>query len=103
VDWIEPTAAEAVVCREICSGCPVRTICAEVALVAGEPWGIWGGLDPVERAEVALARGVPVPRVLPAHGTNVRYAKHGCRCAVCRSAHTEHERRRRERLDRATA
>lgn len=100
LDWIEPTAADAAECREICAGCEVRAECADAAVAVGEPWGIWGGLDASERALLAAVMGNPAPRVLPAHGTNPRYAKHGCRCAACRAAHTENERRRRNRLAR---
>lgn len=69
-----------------------------MALASAEPWGIWGGLNAAERAELASSGGAVMPRVQPAHGTNPRYAKHGCRCSGCRSAHTEYERGRRRRL-----
>ena len=98
LDWIEPTLAEARLCRAICAGCPVRSQCAEEAILSGEPWGIWGGLDPDQRAALAALIGISGPRMLPAHGTNSRYAKHGCRCLICRAAHTEYEYRRRRRL-----
>jgi hypothetical protein len=66
------------------------------ALITGEPWGIWGGLDPNQRADVALGTGLPVPTVLSMHGFRARYAKHGCRCRACRYANTTYisERRR---------
>lgn len=97
LDWIEPSAREKALCRNICATCPVQPDCQEAALKAGEAWGIWGGLDPDERVLIASKQGYPVPTVLPAHGTNTRYAKHGCRCTPCRQAHTTHERRRLER------
>lgn len=40
--------------RRICHDCPVRTDCLQHALTTRERWGIWGGLDPTERA--ALTR-----------------------------------------------
>jgi hypothetical protein len=94
LDWIEPTKREKARCCAICATCPVQANCREAALVAGEAWGIWGGLDPDERAIIAAACGYPVPTSLPVHGTNSRYAKHGCRCMSCRQAHTNHERDR---------
>jgi hypothetical protein len=100
LDWIDPSPAQAAQCRTVCAGCPVRTLCRTLALANGEPWGIWGGLDPDERASIARADGYPPPRALPPHGTNARYAKHRCPCTPCRHAHTVHERQRRERARR---
>jgi hypothetical protein len=97
LNWIEPSAAEEAVCRALCARCPVRVECLEAALGWGEPWGIWGGTDLAQRQLLALERGTDMPRVLPAHGTNPRYAKHGCRCDVCRAAHAVYERERRLR------
>lgn len=102
LDWIEPASADAVECRSICRMCSVRTECLESALLSQEPWGIWGGLDPAERLALAHTRGGPSPRTLPPHGTNPRYAKHGCRCDACRAAHSDYERRRRRRRRRLT-
>lgn len=98
LDFIDPrTPAEAAECRTLCAGCPVLDQCRAEALIAGEAWGIWGGLDADERERIAERDGHPVPAVRPAHGTNPRYAKHGCRCTLCRHAHTEYERERRTR------
>ena len=96
LEWIEPTTRGTALCRALCAVCPVRGDCLHKALVTGEAWGIWGGLTPDERAEIAARTGYPMPEVRPAHGTNPRYAKHGCRCALCRQAHTIYERNRRE-------
>jgi hypothetical protein len=103
LDWIEPSPLDAGECRSVCGGCPVRVECLEFALESREPWGIWGSLDTDERREVARVRAVAAPRVLPAHGTNPRYAKHRCRCDPCRSAHAEYERDRRQRRKRSPA
>lgn len=35
--------------RTICEACPVRTACLAAALLYGEEYGIWGGVDPDER------------------------------------------------------
>ncbi len=90
-------SAQHVACRLICAACPVRMQCATDALERGEPHGMWGGLDRRDRREVARAFGYPAPTVLPEHGTNARYAKHGCPCAECREAHAVYEGNRRWR------
>jgi hypothetical protein len=95
VDWIEPAPEDVARCRAICAGCPVRARCLADALAAGEPWGLWGGLDPDERAAIAVRDGYPPPRALPPHGTHARYARHGCRCRPCRHAHARYARGRR--------
>lgn len=33
----------------ICDFCPVKVLCAEYALLAHEPFGIWGATTPAER------------------------------------------------------
>lgn len=98
LDFIEPkSAAEDAECRALCAACPVRQQCLGAALASGEAWGLWGGLDAEERMRLAERDGHELPAVLPAHGTNPRYAKHGCRCDLCRTAHTDYERARRAR------
>lgn len=87
LEWIEPGPDEVSECRRVCWSCPVRLLCLRHALVRGEPWGIWGGLDPEQRVALAARGGYPIPRALPAHGTNSRYARHGCRCPLCVAAH----------------
>lgn len=100
LDWIDPTPEQARQCRVLCSGCPVRRLCLATALATAEPWGIWGGLDVNERAEIARCYGLPAPRVLPAHGVHSRYIRHGCRCDACRYAHARYERDRRHAIQR---
>ncbi|HEX3783291.1 MAG TPA: WhiB family transcriptional regulator [Pseudonocardiaceae bacterium] len=101
LDWIDPTPQQARHCRVICVDCPVRRECLGAALIAAEPWGIWGGLDPDERADLARDSGLPVPNALPSHGVQARYIRHGCRCDACRYAHAIYESQRRH--DKATA
>ena len=38
--------------RAICADCPVRVECLRAALDNGESFGIWGGLDLIERRRV---------------------------------------------------
>lgn len=98
LDWIDAAGDAVDQCRDVCAACPVINECLTAALVNGEPWGIWGGLDEHQRAAVALATDMAPPRVIPGHGTNARYVKHGCRCQVCRAAHSAYERERRARI-----
>lgn len=44
--------------RRLCRACPVATDCLEYALRHDERYGIWGGLDPVERAALRRKSGV---------------------------------------------
>lgn len=97
LDFIDPPAEQIDECRALCAGCPVAEQCLAEALAAGEAWGIWGGLDADERERLAEQTGAPAPAVRPGHGTNSRYAKHGCRCDLCREAHTAYDRERRAR------
>ena len=36
--------------KAVCEMCPVLTQCRQYALDAAEPYGIWGGMTPLERA-----------------------------------------------------
>ena len=42
--------------KKLCSMCPVQNTCAEYALTAHEPEGVWGGLTPEERRRMWQAR-----------------------------------------------
>lgn len=95
LDWIDPPDEQIDRYRAVCAGCPVRRECLITALIAGEPWGIWGGLDIDERAELARRGGFPPPNVLPRHGVHARYVRHHCRCDACRYAHVLYTRERR--------
>lgn len=41
--------------KTICAVCPVLTTCRQHALVAAEPYGVWGGLTAGERKHHKLA------------------------------------------------
>jgi WhiB family redox-sensing transcriptional regulator len=47
--FFPPGDSPAAGARQICAQCPVRRQCLAYAVAAGEPHGIWGGLDPDER------------------------------------------------------
>lgn len=76
--------------RKVCGTCPVLDACLDAALSRGEAYGVYGGLTPGERADVARLRGLPRPAAAGRwqHGTNSGYAAHGCRCPACSTAHT---------------
>ncbi len=42
--------------RALCAACPVRTDCLEHSLLNGEPHGIWGGLNELERRRLLRKR-----------------------------------------------
>lgn len=50
--FFPPQGDPAIRAREICGQCQVRDECLVYALENGEKFGIWGGLDPGERAEL---------------------------------------------------
>lgn len=42
--------------KAVCAGCVVRLECLEYALTAGERYGIWGGLNELERRALQRRR-----------------------------------------------
>lgn len=94
LDWDSTDTRTIKTCKALCETCGVRDECLTEAMREREPWGIWGGLTVAERKDLAVELGIPQPAHLPPHGTNSRYAKHGCRCSNCRHAHKLHERAR---------
>jgi WhiB family redox-sensing transcriptional regulator len=54
--FFPPAEQEAATAKAICSACTVREPCLEAAIAAGEPFGIWGGLDTQERRTIAARR-----------------------------------------------
>lgn len=53
----------------ICDFCPVKMLCAEYAITAHEPFGVWGGTSPTDRKAIyasakANALGVTVAPLL---------------------------------------
>jgi WhiB family redox-sensing transcriptional regulator len=45
--------------KAVCARCPVIRECAEHALRAREPYGVWGGLSESERDEILSGRRTP--------------------------------------------
>ena len=48
--FMDPRTPAARTARSVCASCPVRARCLSAALLYGEEYGIWGGLDPEERS-----------------------------------------------------
>lgn len=53
----------------ICDFCPVKALCAEYAILAHEPHGIWGATSPTDRKAIyasvrATATGLPATPLL---------------------------------------
>lgn len=44
--------------RAVCSRCPVAQDCLWWALETGQQWGVWGGMTPPERDQMAASRKV---------------------------------------------
>jgi WhiB family transcriptional regulator, redox-sensing transcriptional regulator len=43
-------AIDEALAKAVCNTCPVVNQCREYAIDAAEPYGVWGGLTPLERA-----------------------------------------------------
>ena len=52
----EEALRQAILAKQICLACPVRTDCLEWSLVTCQDAGVWGGLDEEERREIRRAR-----------------------------------------------
>lgn len=44
--------------KAVCADCPVRTECLTYAFETDQRYGVWGGLDEFERADLATRRRV---------------------------------------------
>lgn len=55
-DWSYTPSAK--LARSICDSCPARLECLDYALTFSNLDGIWGGLDPDERARIQQARNL---------------------------------------------
>jgi WhiB family redox-sensing transcriptional regulator len=54
--FFPPVEQEAYEAKAVCARCEVREPCLEAALVAGETFGVWGGLTPQERRSLVAKR-----------------------------------------------
>lgn len=51
-----PSERQAAVAKSVCELCPVKAPCLEWALESGAEYGVWGGLDEVERRALKRRR-----------------------------------------------
>lgn len=58
--------------KEVCIECPVMVECMRDAI--GEPLGVWGGLDPVERRDLRAKRSLSVQRLPQGSAQRRQYA-----------------------------
>jgi len=94
--------------RSVCQECPLRLACLDAAMniegrrEAISRWGMWGGLDPIERHLLARRlgkKGEGRRRKPIDHGTTGGYQAHHVRgeeaCDLCREAQAADRRKRR--------
>ena len=55
-NWGEGASIETRVAKQLCSRCPVKDECLNYALIANEPFGIWGGMTTDERKRLKTRR-----------------------------------------------
>jgi hypothetical protein len=49
------------VAKKMCEECPVIGFCLEIGL--DDKWGVWGGLDPIERQKLIRSGKIPTERL----------------------------------------
>jgi WhiB family redox-sensing transcriptional regulator len=54
--FFPPVEQDAYEAKAVCASCDVRTPCLEAALIAGETFGVWGGLTSQERRSLVARR-----------------------------------------------
>lgn len=77
--------------KSVCAGCPVRRECADYAIRAREPYGVWGGLTEEEREAIyaTIDKATGDPRAYPRErGAGVRLAADAIDSAVAPLAHS---------------
>lgn len=50
--WFSDSKKKQRQAKEVCAACPLQQACLREALVEDEDWGVWGGLNTEERAEL---------------------------------------------------
>ena len=73
--------------KRVCASCPVRLECADYAIRAREPYGVWGGLSEDDRE--AIHRKIDQPRgahLTSVPGTGIAAAKDFVNAAISSEA-----------------
>jgi len=55
VGFSGPALEQAAQAKQVCADCPVREPCLVFAVTTNQEYGIWGGLDELERHQVRRA------------------------------------------------
>ncbi len=110
--WFSMNHADQRAAKAACGTCPHRVDCAEWAIARPGEWGIWGGLNGNDRAQIRISRaaaaakpgdivdrhGRPIPAHVK-HGSPSTYANWACRCQACTVAAAEAKRAYLERAN----
>jgi len=75
-----------VTAKSICFSCPVRVDCADYAIRAREPYGVWGGLTETERE--AIYASIPIADYPRLEGEGARMASYAIERAMAPEAFT---------------
>ena len=70
--FAEPSTRTSMRAASICHQCPMRELCLAWAIVFGEEFGVWGGLNPIERRPLTrqIVAREPLDRVLSSASTD---------------------------------
>ena len=49
------------IAKKMCEECPVIGFCLEIGI--DDKWGVWGGLDPIERFKLTKSGKIPTERL----------------------------------------
>ena len=85
VEFKRSTGERTEAAKTVCAGCPVRLKCADCAIRAREPYGVWGGLTEEEREVIyaAIDDATGDPRAYPRErGAGLRLASQAIDSAV---------------------
>ena len=101
LDWFSDHPAQQAAAIRICNTCPVRDECLHAAIVAGDRFGIFGGVTARDRARIRkqliMDGTLEASRNQQRCGTEAGYWRHhrrGETCDACRVAHNVAEKNR---------
>ena len=79
-DSTDNVAADRAKAKQICQSCPSIDQCLQHAIDTDERWGIWGGMEPLERERwnAGLRRSCPICGTLFPPKTNQKYCSKAC-------------------------
>jgi hypothetical protein len=77
--WYDPD--QETTAKQGCMSCPARDTCLTLAQSTNEPWGVWGGYNPIERDR--LTAGMPARSCAGCGTTCVPQQRQIARCDQC--------------------